>query len=134
MGECASGAEPDQLGPATSPADRQDAGLGQRSAARRLAALLGLLDPAQLAAVISLLPAEALLAVQLGVDVALDRADAQFAAWLREDAPGGRWHRLNPLPDHTALDEARYPPHGDRTEWITYGPAGQQAAASKEAA
>lgn len=89
-----------------------------------LAALLGRLDPARLAAVVSLLPVEQLIAVRVGADVALDRADHRLAELLGADFPGGRWHRRHPLPEHTELQLARWPPTGDRDLWIRYGPAG----------
>lgn len=89
-----------------------------------LAALLGRLDPARLAAVVSLLPLEQLLAVRVGAEVALDRADHRLAGLLGADFPAGRWHRSHPLPEHTELQLARWPPTGDRDLWIRYGPAG----------
>jgi len=91
----------------------------------RLAELLAQLDPARLAAVISLLPPEQLLAVRVGAEVALDRADHQLAELRGADYPGGRFHRQHPLIYRTVLQRRRFPPNGDRDEWIAYGPAGK---------
>ena len=90
-----------------------------------LAGLLADLDPPRLAALVSMLPPDAVLAVRIGADVALDRADRQLAELLREDHGDGRYHREHPLPEYTRLQIDRWPPNGDRDEWIEYGPAGR---------
>lgn len=58
----------------------------------------------------------------------------QRAPWLVDDYPGGRWHRQNELIRHTEVMRRRYPPNGDRAEWIRYGPAGPPAAVEREVA
>jgi hypothetical protein len=100
----------------------------------RLAEQLGLLEPARLAAVISLLPVEQVLAVRVGAEVALDRADHQLAEMLGADYAGGRWHRQHPLPEITELQRRRWPPHGDRAEWIRFGPTGAPLSDDQKAA
>lgn len=101
----------------------------------RLAALLVRLGPVRLAVAVSLLPVEQLVAVRIGADVALGRADGQLAELLRADYAGGRYHRNHPLPEFTELQRRRFPPTGDRDLWVRYGPAGPpQPANSREAA
>lgn len=104
------------------------------TALRRLAGLLGRLDPARLAVVVSLLPVEVLGAVRVGLDVALARADHDYAELIRADYPGGRYHRQHPLLYATALARRRFPPNGNRDEWIRYGPAGRPIPDTKKAA
>ena len=41
-----------------------------------------------------------------------------------DDYPGGRYHRIHDLPEHTAIHKARWGPTGDRDLWVKYGPAG----------
>jgi hypothetical protein len=93
----------------------------------RLAEQLAQLEPARLAAMVSMLPPDAILAVRIGADVALDRADRQLAELLRADYGDGPWHRTNLLTELTELDMVRYPPNGDRAEWVQHGPAGRPA-------
>lgn len=90
----------------------------------RLAELLARLGPVRLAVVVSLLPVDQLLAVRVGAEVALLRADHQLDELLLADYPGGRYHRTHPLTYATELQRRRFPPNGDRDEWIRYGPDG----------
>lgn len=60
-------------------------------------------------------------AARLGVEIAFGRDNAL----LLDNYVGGRWHRPNLMPSVTELERRRYPPHGDRAEWIAYGPAGR---------
>jgi hypothetical protein len=95
----------------------------------RLAEQMSQLDPARLAALVSLLPPEQLVAVAVGLDVGLLRAGQALDERLALDYdPGGRWHRVNDLLEIRELDRHRYPPNGDRAEWVTYGPAGRPSA------
>jgi hypothetical protein len=94
------------------------------------------LDPTRLAAAVSLLSADTLVAVAVGVDVGLGRHRmlAQFAEQvavhaLTDDWPGGRFHRQNPICYPTELQRRRWPPNGDRDEWIKWGPAGAPSVA-----
>lgn len=93
----------------------------------QLAEQLGQMEPHRLAVVISLLPVEQMLAVRIGADIALERADHQLAELLRVDYADGRYHRTHPLPEFTELQRRRYPPTGDRDPWIRYGPTGPPA-------
>ena len=98
------------------------------------------LDPVRLAAAVSLLPADVLLAVAVGVNVGmgLHRMSAEAAEQvtvraLVDDWPGGRFHRQHPLyvPE---LQLRRWPPNGDRDEWVHWGPAGAPRSARWSAA
>ena len=101
----------------------------------RLAGLLAEMPPHRLAALVSLLPVDALLAVRVGGEVALARADHQLDELLLADYPGGPYHRQHPLDAQRSLLHRRFPPNGDRAEWIRYGPAGPPLPdTSKEAA
>lgn len=94
----------------------------------RLAEQMSQLDPARLAALVSLLPVDAVFAVQVGADVALARAEQRLDDRLGVDyRADSRWHRVNLLAEIDELDTYRYPPNGDRAEWVTYGPAGRPA-------
>jgi uncharacterized membrane-anchored protein len=42
----------------------------------------------------------------------------------RDDYPGGRFHRQHVLEEYDEILRRRWPPHGDRDEWVRYGPAG----------
>jgi hypothetical protein len=79
-----------------------------------LADQLARIEPARLAAIISLLPLEQAHAAVVGAEVAYLRAERR----LRDDYPGGRFHRLHTLLDVQELDLLRYPPNGDRDQWV----------------
>jgi hypothetical protein len=103
------------------------------AAPHRLAEQLARLDLVELAAVVSLLPVEMLLAVRVGLEVASARADAQLAARLAEDYTG-IWHREHPLTEVRQLDRRRFPPDGDRERWIRNGPPGHTNYTPRKAA
>ena len=78
------------------------------------------LDPVALGAALARLPHdhELVVASRLALEV---RADAMHSG---DDYPGGRYHRIHDLPEHTAVQKARWGPTGDRDLWVRYGPAG----------
>jgi hypothetical protein len=94
--------------------------LGPAELAEELAAL----RPELLAAALSLLPVELMVAVRCGAEVALARADHELAELIAQDFAGGKWHRQHPLPRVCEIDRLRWPPTGDRDLWVRYGPAG----------
>lgn len=71
-------------------------------------------DAADLGLKLSQLPHdhELVVAARLALEIRADRMQSA------EDYPGGRYHRLHDLPERTALDKLRYPPNGDRDEWV----------------
>lgn len=91
-----------------------------------VAARLEELDLATLAAAVSLLPLDRLTAIRVGSEIALLRADTTEADLIAADYAGGAYHRQHPLTSALAVDVHRYPPNGDRAEWIAYGPAGRE--------
>ena len=42
----------------------------------------------------------------------------------RDDYPGGKYHRQHALDEYSEIQRRRYPPNGDRDQWVKYGPAG----------
>lgn len=54
-------------------------------------------------------------------------AEDTLNTWLTEDYIGGRYHRAHALPAYAELQRLRYPPNGDRDEWIRYGDDGPPA-------
>ena len=78
------------------------------------------LDPVSLGSALARLPHdhELVVASRLALEV---RADAMHSG---DDYPGGRYHRIHDLPEHTAVQKARWGPTGDRDLWVKYGPAG----------
>jgi hypothetical protein len=57
-----------------------------------------------------------LVAIALALEIANLRRPNPF-----DDYPGGRYHRNHPLPKYTELQRLRYPPTGDRDEWVRNG-------------
>jgi len=51
-------------------------------------------------------------------------------SFLGDDYLDGRYHGQHALPAITELQRRRYPPNGDRDEWIRYGPDGPPAEAA----
>lgn len=76
----------------------------------------GEISPTELLAMLSQLPpGDALiLAARYGVEFSAARAERP---WL-DDYLGGRYHRQHVLPEYTEAQKRRYPPHGDRDEWV----------------
>jgi hypothetical protein len=91
----------------------------------RIRTFLTRADPAVLAVALVQLaeerPRDDVLLVALAL--AADAAELRRPS-LRDDYAGGRYHRQNPLPEHSDLQRRRYPPTGNRELWIKYGPAG----------
>lgn len=71
-------------------------------------------DAADLGLKLSQLPHdhELVVAARLALEIRAERMQSA------EDYPGGRYHRIHDLPEHTALEKLRYPPNGDRDEWV----------------
>lgn len=71
-------------------------------------------DPRDLGLALSQLPHdhELVVAARLALEVRAERMPSY------EDYPGGRYHRIHELPEHTETDLRRYPPTGDRDEWV----------------
>lgn len=56
---------------------------------------------------------ELVVAARLAVEI----REARMQSY--DDYAGGRFHRTHELPgDHTELQKLRYPPNGDRDEWV----------------
>ncbi|MGI5127454.1 hypothetical protein ACQEVB_11650 [Pseudonocardia sp. CA-107938] len=91
----------------------------QRHPMQVLVDQLAQVDSALLAAAVSMLPADVLLAAKVGAEIGY----ARHGQMLADDWPGGRHHRPNPT-IVSQLQRYRYPPNGDRDEWIKWGPAG----------
>ena len=74
----------------------------------------GRIDPSDLGLALSQLPHdhELVVAARLALEVRADRMPSS------DDYPGGRYHRIHELPEHTALQKARYGPTGDRDQWV----------------
>jgi hypothetical protein len=83
------------------------------------------LDPVALAVALSELVAShpdhpVAAAARLAVDV----GDLRRAGSPLDDYAGGRFHREHVLDEYTAIQKCRWPPTGDRSAWIRWGPAG----------
>lgn len=72
-------------------------------------------DAADLGLQLSQLPHdhELVVAARLALEIRADRMQSY------DDYDGGRFHRTHELPgEYTALQKRRYPPNGDREEWV----------------
>ena len=59
---------------------------------------------------------ELVVAARLALEIRADRMQSY------DDYVGGRYHRTHELPgEHSELQKRRYPPHGDRDEWVKNG-------------
>ena len=78
------------------------------------------IDPVSLGSALARLPHDhdLVVASRLALEV---RADAMHSG---DDYPGGRYHRIHQVPEHTAIQKARWGPTGDRDLWVKYGPSG----------
>jgi hypothetical protein len=77
-------------------------------------------DAADLGLKLSQLPHdhELVVAARLALEIRADRMQSY------EDYADGRFHRTHELPgEHTDLQKLRYPPNGDRSEWVRGGAA-----------
>jgi hypothetical protein len=75
-------------------------------------------DAADLGLKLSQLPHdhELVVAARLALEIRADRMQSY------DDYAGGRFHRTHELPsEHTELQKLRYPPNGDRDEWVRNG-------------
>jgi hypothetical protein len=75
-------------------------------------------DAADLGLKLSQLPHdhELVVAARLAMELRADRMQSY------DDYVGGRFHRTHELPDeYTELQKLRYPPNGDRDEWVRNG-------------
>jgi hypothetical protein len=83
----------------------------------------GRVDPSDLGLTLARLPHdhELVVAARLALETRADRLHSY------DDYPGGRFHRIHDLPEHTDLEKARWGPTGDRDLWVRYGPAGPPA-------
>jgi hypothetical protein len=93
------------------------------------------IEPRRLAAALSLLPPGHVLlaAAMVGVQVAHERAAVALDDYYDL---ASQWHHSHLLPEFSQLQRLRYPPSGDRAEWVRNGPpghvdyvSGQEAAA-----
>lgn len=64
---------------------------------------------------------ELVVAARLALEAKADRMHSY------DDYPGGRYHRIHDLPEHTDLQKARWGPTGDRDLWVQHGNAGPPA-------
>jgi len=90
-------------------------------------------DPADVALLIARLAEtdpdhELVVAARLALEVAYARASRPFNI---EDFAGGRYHRANEIAEYDSILKRRYPPNGDRDEWVQYGDAGRPAHAAQ---
>lgn len=87
-------------------------------------------DPVALGVLLSTLPPGHILvtAARLGIEVGARRA----GVLLDDDYIGGRFHRQHVI-GISRLQKLRWPPNGDREEWIRHGPSGPPAALSEAA-
>jgi hypothetical protein len=77
-------------------------------------------DAADLGLKLSQLPHdhELVVAARLALEIRADRMPSY------DDYADGRYHRTHELPgEHTALEKLRYPPNGDRDEWVRGEPS-----------
>lgn len=77
-------------------------------------------DPQDLGLALAQLPHDhhLVVAARLALETRADRMPSY------DDYPGGRYHRIHDLPEHTEVEKARWGPTGDRDLWVRYGPAG----------
>jgi hypothetical protein len=60
---------------------------------------------------------ELVVAARLALELRADRMQSY------DDYAGGRFHRTHELPgEYSELQKLRYPPNGDREEWVRGGP------------
>lgn len=71
-------------------------------------------NPADLGLALSQLPHdhELVVAARLALEVRAERLPSY------DDYADGRYHRIHDLPEHTAVEKARWGPAGDRDEWV----------------
>lgn len=81
------------------------------------------ISPVELAVMLSLLPSTHVLltAARAGLEVGALREGVPLNLG---DYAGGRFHRAHELAEHSEIQRRRWPPNGDRDEWVRYGPAG----------
>lgn len=61
---------------------------------------------------------ELVTAARLALEIGYARASQPFNI---EDFVGGRYHRANDIAEYSEVQKRRYPPNGDRDEWVRNG-------------
>jgi len=61
---------------------------------------------------------EAVTAARLALEIGYSRANQPFNI---EDFAGGKYHRAPEIAEYSELQKRRWPPNGDRDEWVRDG-------------